>query len=99
MAKSWRNDSVICDYTDGAYCFLSDNTKDLEVHHIMNGSLRKWADEQGLWVYLNHYVHMYLHNTIEGKQKAIELKALAQRVYEQNHSHDEWMKKVRKNYL
>lgn len=85
-----------------------DNGEPLEKHHIINGSLRDWADREGLWCYLTPQMHAYLHTTskgilIQGKV----MKALAQAMWiiskmppelvEQ--AQDDWMKKVRKNYL
>lgn len=99
MKDKWRTDSVICDYTEKPYCYLTGSVVRLDVHHIMNGRLRKFSDQQGLWVYLNHDVHMALHNTPEGQKWAHRLKQEAQIMFEKTHSHDQWMRVVRKNYL
>ena len=97
--KKWRTDSIICDYTDGPYCYLSKKTYRLDVHHILNGPLRKFSDKNGLWVYLNHDVHMALHSTPEGQAYASRLKQEAQIMFEKTHSRETWMRIVRKNYV
>ena len=85
-------------------CFLSKERvgrlgEPLEKHHVMNGALRDFAEEEGLWVWLTPENHRWLHDTGMGVnvQKNL-LKLIAQLKYEQTHSHEEWMKKVRKNY-
>ena len=99
MAKS-----ILCD-NENPSCFLTGRKIDLDKHHVMNGSLRKWAEHEGLWVYLHHDVHMRLHYTGEGKKMMLKLKKLAQETWEEIHKddyedvHAEWMKKVRKNYV
>ncbi len=101
MKEKWRTDSAICDYTEYPYCYLSNRTDHLDRHHIINGTkqLKRFSDQHGLWVYLNHDVHMALHQTAEGAEWERSLKAEAQTVYEKTHSHESWMKAVRKNYL
>lgn len=80
-------------------CFLTGTTKDLDKHHIMNGALRDKSEKYGLWVWLNHDVHMWLHQTAAGAEKARELKAQAQEAFEKEHSHSAWMGAFYKNYL
>lgn len=97
--SKWRTDSIICDYTERPYCYLTGSVVNLDVHHIMNGPLRKWSDKNGLWVYLNHDVHMALHQTPQGQAWARRLKQEAQQAFEKTNSREAWMKKVGKNYL
>lgn len=80
-------------------CWKSGVTNNLDVHHIMNGPHRDKSDRLGLWVYLNHDVHMWMHITRDGKRYERELKKLAQERFEELYSHDEWMKLFRRNYL
>lgn len=84
---------------DESRCYLTGSTLHLDKHHCMNGAFRKKAEQDGLFVYLNHEVHMYLHNTGEGRQKMNELKVIAQKKYEENHTHEEWMERYKKNYV
>lgn len=86
-------------------CFLTGSNQMLDVHHIFNGALRNFSDEEGLWVYLNHDVHMWLHQTGVGRKKMMELKKIGQQAWEMQNKnkyedvHEEWMKKARKNYV
>lgn len=66
-------------------CFVTGRTDCLDRHHVLKGSRRKAADKHGLWVYLNHEVHMKLHDhckpyeTLEN-----DLKSIAQKAFEDN---------------
>lgn len=81
----------------GRYCFLSGEYADfLHKHHIFGGPLRSWSEKEGLWVYLLPEEHMKLHITPETERS---LKKVGQYIFELSHSHEEFMKKVRKNYL
>ena len=102
-----RNDSIIADYDDEKVCYLTGKRGQygFDLHHVLNGPLRKWADKEGLWVYLDSSVHHWLHDTGEGKIKMKELKAVAQKKWEEKHADEyddvraEWLKKVKVNYL
>lgn len=80
-------------------CFKTHVTYDLDCHHVMNGAFRKKSDKYGLWIYLNHNVHMWLHYTHEGKMYERELKAFAQKTFEEIYNHELWMKEFKRNYL
>lgn len=97
MAKP-KSDSIITDTNDHK-CFYT-GLPTTEVHHIMNGTAdRPKADEDGLWIYVTRSAHNWLHNTPSGKAEMKRLKALAQRKYEETHSHEEWMRRYHKNYV
>lgn len=78
-------------------CYFSGYTENLDKHHIFNGALRDWSEQEGLWVYLNHGIHMALHQSRPDLERL--LKKVGQQKYEETHSHEEFMKHVRKNYL
>lgn len=81
-------------------CYVTHRTDNLEIHHVMNGThQREKADRDGLWVYLNAYVHRYIHDTTEGKKVGYLLKQDAQRAYEKDHSREEFIKRYGKSYL
>lgn len=94
-------------------CFVThqwqgDNGEPLEKHHIINGSLRDWADQEGLWMWLTPQFHSFLHTTSKGILiQGSVMKAFAQAMWILSkmppelveEAQDEWMKKVRKNYL
>lgn len=81
-------------------CYVCGSMRSLERHHVMSGTAnRKLSEEHGLWVYLcrdHHTGSIGVHSDIILNQR---LKRDAQRAFERTHSHDEWMKIFRKNYL
>ncbi len=85
-------------YVTGA--FYGDFGEPLEKHHIMNGPLRSWADDEGLFIWVTPQIHRWLHTTGTGVnvQRHV-LKAIAQLYFERAHSRDEWMRVVHKNYV
>ena len=96
--KTWRNDSIVCDYSDGPFCFLTGVTNSvLDRHHLLNSYMRDFAEAEGLWVYLDHDTHMFIHH--QNRKQLIELKKVAQYCYERTHTREEWMRNVRTNYL
>lgn len=66
-------------------CFATGRTDNLDAHHVFKGSRRKLSEKYGLKVWLNHDVHMALHDhrkpfeTLEN-----DLKAIAQQAFESN---------------
>ena len=82
-------------------CYLCGRSYGLEKHHIFGGvANRKWSERLGLWVYL---CGQTCHRGADGAQYDPvlnrRLKAEAQAAFEKTHSHAEWMKVIRKNYL
>ena len=80
-------------------CYKTGVTFALDRHHAMNGPFRNKADKYGLWVYLNHDIHIWLHNTRDGKKYERTLKQDAQKAFEEKYSHELWMSEFRRNYL
>lgn len=80
-------------------CYLTGRTDNLDKHHVLNGPFRKKAEAFGLWIYLNHDVHMKLHQTPQGQKVAIWLKQQAQEAFERKYGHEKWMKEFKRNYL
>ena len=78
-------------------CYFTGYTQDLDSHHIFGGGLRDWSEKEGLKVWLRHDIHMALHQRRPDLER--KLKKVAQAKYEETHSHEEFMKHVRKNYL
>lgn len=96
------SDSIVqvgatADNKDDMFCFISGSRTGLEVHHIFNGPKRTWSDENGCWVYLNHDVHMALHQ--HHPEWALWLKQQAEKAYLEDHTLEEFIKAVGKNYL
>lgn len=80
-------------------CYKTHSTLDLDKHHIMNGPYRNKAEKYGLWVYLRHDIHMWLHSTSDGQKYARTLKKEAQIAFEKKWSHALWMDFFGRNYL
>lgn len=74
-------------------CYATGREDFLDRHHIFKGSRRKASEKHGLWVYLNHDVHMDMHDhrkpyeTLEN-----DLKVIGQQAFEDNGgSRDDFM--------
>lgn len=67
-------------------------------HHVMNGAAyRQKSEEDGLYVYLHHNCHMWLH---EHPISMRTFKQRAQRYYEENiGTREEFIKRYGKSYL
>ena len=72
----------------------------MEKHHIFAGvANRRISEEHGLWVYLCHNCHTGTDGAQYDNDKNRWLKQAAQMAFEQTHTHDEWMRLIRKNYI
>ena len=80
-------------------CYITGRTYELDKHHIFNGALRKKSEDYGLWVYLNHDVHMKAHGTKQGQEVLKWLKQQGQEAFERRYGHEKFMKEFHKNYL
>ena len=81
-------------------CYLCGKQYALERHHIWAGvANRRISEREGLWVWLCHDCHTGTEGAQYEKDKNLYLKQVAQAEYEKNHTHDEWMRLIRKNYL
>lgn len=69
-------------------------------HHIFGGPLRKISTANGFIVPLCHACHNMSDKGVHfNEQLSRMLKAEAQKEYEKEHSHDEFMKLIGRNYL
>ena len=81
-------------------CYLCGKTVNLERHHIFGGvANRKISEQLGLLVYLCHDCHTGTEGAQYNKDLNLRLKQDAQRAFEQNHTREEWMNWIGKNYL
>jgi hypothetical protein len=78
-------------------CFVTGAEVDLDKHHIYHGSRRKAADRWGCWVWLNHDVHMDLHQRNTALDE--ELKAACQERFEALYDHEKFMEVFGKSYI
>ena len=81
-------------------CYLCGRTNGLEKHHIFGGvANRKLSEKYGLKVWLCHNCHTGTDGAQYDPWKNRLLKMDAQTAFERTHTHFEWMKIFRKNYL
>ncbi len=85
---------------DGESCYLCGRQYGLEWHHILGGiANRKLSERYGLKVRLCHECHTGDGGAQYEKGLNQRLKMEAQKAFEAAYSHDEWMRRFRKNYL
>ncbi len=81
-------------------CYLCGSWCGLEQHHIFGGvANRKLSERYGLKVWLCYNCHTGTDGAQYDPVKNRRLKAEAQEAFEKTHSHEEWMRIIRKNYL
>ena len=84
---------------DPSRCYICGSMRNLERHHIMSGSNRKWSELYGLTVMLcmdHHRGRIGVHYDYIMKER---LEKDAQRAFEKLYGHTAWMSIFRKNYL
>lgn len=84
-------------------CYLTGRTEGLDKHHIFHGTgMRKISDKHGFWVYIWHPMHIAgmggLH-AHPNKGFDLMLKQECQRRFEEEHSREEFMAIIGRNYL
>ena len=83
-------------------CYITGQTFGLHRHHIFAGGRRNISEREGFWVYLAGWLHNESENGVHGKnghELDLKLKRDCQIAYEKNHSREEWMLLLGKNYL
>lgn len=82
---------------DTKECYLCGRKGILHRHHMIHGNAgRKKAEKYGLVCYLCPDCHMRVHDFGVGDRF---LQKKAQKYFEQQYGHDEWMRIFGKNYL
>lgn len=72
----------------------------LEVHHIFGSSNRKHSEEDGLCVVLCHWCHNEPPDGVHyNRERREKLQRMGQRIYEQNHTREEFMQRYGRNWL
>lgn len=82
-------------------CYVCKTTYNLHLHHIFYGPNRKISDKNGFVVYLCQYHHegtFGVHGK-NGNELNLLLKRTCQRKYEMDHTRDEFIKLIGRNYL
>lgn len=80
---------------DMEHCFICGKPKD-HLHEVFYGASRQTSKDWGMVVPLCWSCHQRIH---ENQTEDIELKRMAQRVFEGEYGHDIYMKVFHKNYL
>ena len=81
-------------------CFLCGRVNNIQLHHVIGGTAnRKLSDRYGRVVWLCMDDHTGQDGVHMNREKGDSLKRIAQTAFEERHSHDEWMRLFRKNYL
>lgn len=78
-------------------CYFCYSVRYLENHHCVGGPNRPISDYFGLMLPVCGKCHDLLHDTDNSMNR--ELRAYAQKRFEEVHSYEEWMRIFRKNYL
>lgn len=79
-----------------ARCLICAGVRNLERHHVFEGSRRSASEKYGAVVWLCHDHHMAIHNDAAAMRN---LKRAAQRAFEAKYSHEKFMEVFKKNYL
>lgn len=83
----------------GIKCFACKRRMAEQIHHLIpSRAYRQKCDEDGLTVALCSSCHWEVHCKVNSGLY-YKLKKVAQRVYEETHTREEWMNRYNKNYL
>lgn len=82
-------------------CFITKSTHNLHKHHIFMGNpQRKYAEQDGLWVWLSDDYHNMSNKGVHyDRDFNLYLKRIAQQKYEETHTREEWRKRYIKSFL
>lgn len=82
-------------------CYVTGETRNLDLHHVFKGSRRNSSEKHGLTVWLRHDIHLDMHDhrkpyeTLEN-----DLKVIAQQAFEDNGgTREEFFQAFGANYL
>lgn len=86
--------------SDCQRCYKCGTIFNLHKHHIYGGANRKVSEAQGFYVYLCAGHHNMSDEGVHfDKDFDLELKQECQRKYEEEHTRDEFMELIGRNYL
>lgn len=87
---------------DTKECYITGQTNNLHRHHCFAGSRRQISEREGFWVYLAGWLHNQSNHGVHGKdghELDLMLKKHCQIAYEKEHSREDFMALIGKNYL
>ena len=84
-------------------CFITGRIDNLHKHHIFFGvGKRAISDKHGFWVWLTGEMHNQSAKGVHGKyghELDIYLKTECQKAYEEQYSHEDFMRLIGRNYI
>ena len=81
-------------------CLICDSTQNVECHHVFFGANRKVSDKHGFTVWLCNYHHTGSKNSVhQNREMDLCLKKMMQLVYEIDHTREEFVALIGRNYL
>ena len=81
-------------------CYICGSRQNIHLHHIYQNANRKNSEKIGAWCYLCANHHTLDRNSVHQNPKmAMQLKIKAQEEYEKEHTREEFMKIIHRNYL
>ena len=83
-----RNKKHVCQL-----CFKHGET---EIHHIYEGAYRRRSDRNDFVIELCHKCHMEIH---QDSSKGLALKRKTEEEFEQQYSHDEFVRRMGRSWL
>lgn len=82
------------------HCYVCGTTLNLHKHHVFGGANRKHSEKYGLTVWLCGRHHNMSEEGVHfNKALDLKLKTKYQKIFEDEHGHDEFMKIFGRNYL
>lgn len=81
------------------FCFICGTDRDIEKHHIYFGPLRSISDKNGFVVCLCREHHRGAKSPHQDRNTDLILKRMCQRRYELDHTHEEFMQLIGRNYV
>lgn len=85
--------SIVTEYKD--YCLICGKPKE-DAHHLLIGSDRRHADEDGLVIPVCRECHSFIH---DNPQALVMSKIIGQLAYEKEHTRNEFRARYRHSYL
>lgn len=79
-------------------CVVCGKNMPCDFHHLLNGTRKKFSEDEGFWVWLCRRDHRWLHDTNQGHLLWNRWRSTCQEKYEQMHDREEWMRYAHKNY-
>lgn len=81
-------------------CYVTGRTEGLHKHHVFGGPNRKISEKNGFYIWLIPSLHNLSDKGIHfDKSFDLSVKRACQREYEKEHSREEFMKLIGRNYL